>query len=528
MHASPRPQIHAGEIAALCGAAALIIGACFFVSQKQLFSLDEMLTALTVSQHSFAAMLSSLKDEINAMPPLYFAAGWCWVKVFGASEFSLRLPSALAISLALVCVWDGLRGFTNRWVAVLCSIGIPLLCWEIRRAAFDARPYGWYFAAYSLAFALYVRSAEETTTTGRWSIWVVLTHATLVAIHYVGGLFSALLVAAAFATWIFDGDRRYLRHGVNAAIGWLALIPSVPFYLAQRKLATELSWLERPDLSDLLESFTCGIDGFPLIATSLLCTLLLVASLRAPDLAMASRPHLPGGLRPAAILSMLSLLFLPAIWLESQWGARLFLLRYLSPTLICWACAMGWAGNWLLAQCQTSQDRAPAANQTTAWDQRLSVRRRWLTVAVTLGFLGLPVVAATARFCLDLVRLGKKVRRPETILSVIQKHPDLPVLTGTPQDLTMAAFYLHDRTRVSMVLESREPDSSLHQRFGTALERHFFPNSITQLGPFLASTDRFLFVDRKLAYVPFMAEHAELAGQSITGDIWLWERRDQR
>ncbi len=530
MNSASRPPIHPAEVATLCVMAAAVLGACVSASQTRLLWLDEILTALLVTDSTIGGMLAALNDEINAMPPLYFVAGWNWVRVFGSGELALRLPSAVATCLALICIWDGLRGFANRWVATAYAIAIPLSCWQVRCALVAARPYGWYFAAYALAFALYVRCAEQPVPTRRWSIAVTVAHAALVALHYVGALFSALLVTAALVVGWLEGDPRFRRYAVCAAVGWLAAIPSVPFYLTQRNLAGEASWLDRPSWHQLNESFTCGIDGFPWMVTGLLCAWLLVASLRGTETAGRSYITFRPGLRPVAVLSALTLLLLPVVWIESQWGARVFLLRYLFPAIICWTCLVGWAAGWLFDQCGRRDAQAPAGIYKGAAAYRRAGRWRGIMTALAVGLVGLPFASASTRFWLDFAvrRSGTDSQRLQMCLNVIGSEPDSQVLTTNTRDLVEIAYYLRQRRdgaeRVKLVLESGEDEPSSDRSSALALQRHYFPDCLTTLDQFLEVTPRFLVVDKDSLISQRMVERREWVGRKLTGAIWLWER----
>ena len=68
--------VHRLEVLAPSVAAAAIIASCIAISHKQLFWTDEIFTVLAVDDPSFEHMISGLKNEINASPPLYFILGW--------------------------------------------------------------------------------------------------------------------------------------------------------------------------------------------------------------------------------------------------------------------------------------------------------------------------------------------------------------------------------------------------------------------------------------------------------------------
>ena len=143
------------------------------------------------------------------MPPLSFVLGWGIARVIGVSDLALRLPSAVFTWGAVLILWMCLRRCVNRWVAVWCAVCLPLAQFTVLRNSTEARCYALYFAAYVAAVALYLRCAEEGGAARRDGWWVTIVHGTLVAVHYVGGLLSALLVGTALVASVLWADGRY-------------------------------------------------------------------------------------------------------------------------------------------------------------------------------------------------------------------------------------------------------------------------------------------------------------------------------
>ena len=215
--------VHAGEWLILLAAAAALLVRCVRDQARPLWC-DEAYTAFAVSDPSFAHMLEALRDEINAMPPLSFVLGWGIARVIGVSELALRIPSALFIWVGIVLLWLCLRRSLNRWVATWCAVCLPLASPTVLFNTTEARCYGLYFAAYVAAVGLYLRCAEEGAMARREPWLVTLAHGGLVAVHYVGGLLSALLVAVALtAGFLWPAHlHRYRRYALQGMLGWLA------------------------------------------------------------------------------------------------------------------------------------------------------------------------------------------------------------------------------------------------------------------------------------------------------------------
>ena len=87
------------------------------------------------------------------------------------------------------------------------------------------RYYGFYFAAYAIAVTLYLRSGDKGGRSWGFYVFVALVHGALVAVHYVGGLFSALLVASALVCWRVEGNAGFLRYVAERGRGMVGRDP---------------------------------------------------------------------------------------------------------------------------------------------------------------------------------------------------------------------------------------------------------------------------------------------------------------
>lgn len=492
-------RVQLWEVVALGVTAAAIVWSCVDDSSRRLFWLDEFFTALLVSDASFGHMLAALKSDINAVPPFYFVAGWAWGRLFGVSELSLRLPSALLSAVAIVAIWWGLRRLVRPWLAVVCAITLPFLCWPFRYNIAEARCYALYLAAYAWSTSLYLRCDAGNGRAGRagYYISVTVAHGLLVATHYVGGLYSATLVASALLCAILGRDAVFRRHAYFAAAGWLAIIPSWPFLMFHTSMVVKEGWIERPALVDLLEQYSGNLYGFGLIAT------LLLLAWVAADATSSPVPPAdgPAALKVAALMAV-TIVFIPIVWLESRFAARIFIARYLFLNFVVWCVMVAWSIERLWT-------RLWYFAGTTAGDG-LSVRGRslaWLGRSALLVLLGVFVAGAVTSLGWRRNSLQSDTLKGD--LAVARELAGLPILTDNMYDFVGLAYYLRPSQRVSMLRETSGVEAA--GGVGEALQRFYFPGSQTDAAEFMARHDRFLAIGERgstLASLPGAADGA--------------------
>lgn len=514
---SGKAAVHPGEGLILLAAAAVLVWRCVRDRSRPLWC-DEAYTAFAMADPSFSHMLEALRDEINAMPPLSLVLGWGIARVIGVSEFALRLPSALFAWTGIVFLWLILRRSLNRWVAAWCAVCLPLASGTVLLNATEARCYALYFATYVAAVGLLLRSAEDEAMT-RGAAWLVtLAHGCLVAVHYVGGLLSGLLVAVALAGGLAWPESRLRRHALHGAVGWLAVIPSLPFYLAQRRLGGEFSWIPFPTLSRLQAEVDASLGPFVLFFVALLVAA-LVADARGTSPA-PSRRQSPTLLRTLALFVVASLGFFFVIWFESRVGVNVFLDRYLFPLSVAWMLAIAFIADALVARLwqreagQGSTRRGGFAR----FHDGLSGRRL--------------VVAAAAALSMVVVMKTLRPRPPAAVegeaLQVMREHPGIPVVTSNDHLLAELGWYRRAGGGVVMLNDSHYSNQPIGLRIGAALERHYLPQSMKTLPECAETMERFVFVNPKPTRTDveeFLRGQGGWRATKLGPHTTLWDRR---
>ena len=503
--------VHAGEWLMLMAAAAVLLVRCVR---------DEAYTAFAVSDPSFFHMLEGLRDEINAMPPLSLVLGWGIARVIGVSELALRLPSAFFIWVGIVLLWLCLRRSLNRWVATWCAVCLPLASAIVLFHSTEARCYALYFAAYVAAVGLSLRCAEEGKM-ARLEPWLVtLSHGILVAVHYVGGLLSALLVAVALAAGLLWPAHRHRsrRYALQGVLGWLAVIPSLPFYLAQRRLGGEFNWIPRPGLTQLHAEMVSGVEAFQVFVMALLIWALVAEGRRGAFDAGGRRT--PALMRGIVLLIVASQVFLVAVWIESRVASNIFLDRYLFPLSVAWMIAIAFIADALVARLW-ERGACPGADrggsiaflQDGLWGRRL--------VLATATVLTMFVATKT-------LRLRAPAALEVEALQVMRQYPDVPVVTSGLLAHSELGWYRRDAGGVVLLSDSHYQNGMIGLRIGEALGRHYLPGSMKSLPECLEAFDAFLYVNRiphRRDVEAFLATQPAWRATPLGPHTTLWERR---
>jgi mannosyltransferase len=186
-----------------------------------------------------------LLGNVDAVHGLYYLLMHCWLVVFPATEFWVRLPSCLAVGVAAAGVVVLGRQFSGRSVAVSAGIVFAILP-RITWAGIEARPYALSTACAVWLTVLVVAAARRDRPPWWIGYLVALVGATLV------NLFAVLIVLPhAVAVTLATGRRLALARWA----GWtlVGLLMVAPFVFFCRTQITQVRWISRVSPATLLE-----------------------------------------------------------------------------------------------------------------------------------------------------------------------------------------------------------------------------------------------------------------------------------
>jgi hypothetical protein len=182
------------------------------------------------AQLPFSEMIADVRVS-DVHPPLHHAILWLDVRLFGTSEFAVRLPSLVAgVMLVPALRWVGEVVYDRRtgWIAACLAAIAPFCVWYSQ----EARMYSLFMLFATIAVGAQVQALRH----GRRTDWLLYSGATaaLMWTQYFAVLPIAVQqLAFAVVAWRRRRDRRALaRFGrswvVSAALVVAALLPLLP------------------------------------------------------------------------------------------------------------------------------------------------------------------------------------------------------------------------------------------------------------------------------------------------------------
>jgi mannosyltransferase len=283
---------------ALCGLAALLVflvgigGPSLWIDEGHTWG---------YAHQPLGNMLSTVIGSTNAVEAAYYTLVHFWIGIAGDSETALRLPSAVAM---VVAVWAAsktagdLAGWRAAAIAGFVLIALP----GITRYAQEARPYA--FAVAAVAVSTFMLLRALTRSERRW--WVGYA-AALVVVGYFH-LLSLLVVPGQFLAMLYIGRGQWRAFVAAGGAAFVAVLPVAILGFAQRG---QIAWIP-------LVQFDYLWTGFAVMTGSVAVTALLAV------LVVVGR-----GDRRLLVLGLATALATPMLlWLIS-WLTPLYLGRYI-------------------------------------------------------------------------------------------------------------------------------------------------------------------------------------------------------
>ncbi|MBJ8346203.1 glycosyltransferase family 39 protein [Antrihabitans sp. YC2-6] len=283
------------------GLLAALLGSAF--SWRPSYWYDEAATVFA-SQRRLPD-LWRLLDHQDAVHGLYYLGMHLWFRLVGESEFTARLPSAIAVGAAAAGVVVLGRELANPRVGLLAGLAFAILP-RVTWAAVEVRS----FAATTTAAVWLTVAMLVAVRRGRW--WWLL-YAVGVALSLLLFLDLAALVAAHGVTVALIARRASIMWAVAALGGAIVALPAVRLITSQSGQVAWIPPLDRHFVRALAEyQWFVGAPLFALSAAILLVGAVYVArSVRSDLVAVA----LPWALVPTALIACYSL-FVEPIYLD--------------------------------------------------------------------------------------------------------------------------------------------------------------------------------------------------------------------
>ena len=255
-----------GGPAAIWGLIAATILAAFYfatslyISSHRLLWIDEILTVLNTRVPNWTTIWKTATQGVDGLPPIYFMVVRVFDNLFGHTDLSVRLPSALAMTGGLLLTFDCARRLTDG-VHGLIALSV-LTCSFLPYYGHEARSYALYFMFSSLALWIWAYDKNDSRLgAGFFGSAFCLA----VTMHYYAIL--CLVPYAVWEVWNWKPWRLPSRKMIGAVlgVGCAAAVLWTPIQAGRRLFPT--GFWARPSL-DLLRHTLPELfpDGLLLLA----------------------------------------------------------------------------------------------------------------------------------------------------------------------------------------------------------------------------------------------------------------------
>lgn len=174
-----RARVHPVIAAVLAGMLATLVSV-IGISTPSLWG-DEVATLMS-AQRSWPELWAML-GHVDAVHGVYYAFMHVWIDAFGASPFSLRLPSALAVGFATAGLFELLRRSGRPGLGLLAAAVFVVLP-RTQYMAGEARSYAM-AAALAVWLTVALLAAVRSPTVWRWTVYGALTAVSLAWFAYL-------------------------------------------------------------------------------------------------------------------------------------------------------------------------------------------------------------------------------------------------------------------------------------------------------------------------------------------------------
>lgn len=130
-----------------------------YIASHRVFWFDELFTLHIARLPSLTAIWSALGNGVDALPPTYYMLVRVFDSLFGPGDVAARLPSALAMVIGLLLIFDCARRLTDG-LHGLIALSVAT-CSFLPYYGYEARSYAIYFMLASLSFWAWTYDAAD-------------------------------------------------------------------------------------------------------------------------------------------------------------------------------------------------------------------------------------------------------------------------------------------------------------------------------------------------------------------------------
>jgi 4-amino-4-deoxy-L-arabinose transferase-like glycosyltransferase len=193
------------------------------------------------------------------IPPVHPFIVWGWIRIFGDSEASVRMPSAIAGVAAVWMTYVLVRRLMGRRVALCAMVLLAVSPMHIAYSR-ECRTYATEILLGIVSVDLFVRLLRRPTQ-GLQAWWVVVS--TLLLYSHLYGIFTILAQHVVYAIHWVRRRRRVGRPPVLPLKGWilqnvavaLLFAPWVPNVLLWTRMVAKNFWVKTVTIHDITRSY---------------------------------------------------------------------------------------------------------------------------------------------------------------------------------------------------------------------------------------------------------------------------------
>ena len=223
---------------------------------------DEAAT-MTASTRSIGALFR-LVANVDFVHAAFYLAMHFWLKLFGTSELSLRLPEVLAASAAATLLFVVAKKRTNTISAIVATLGFALMP-RVVWAAGIGRSYAVTILLSMMLTWILLRIVEDKAASRGWFVAYFVV-ASIAAILFIYVLF--FIAAQAVSVLVLRVGRQKLFRFATAAL--CAVAVSAPVAIVASRQIYQIGWLKLVD-----PNYFSSIFGSVLFYSNLQLTILI-------------------------------------------------------------------------------------------------------------------------------------------------------------------------------------------------------------------------------------------------------------
>jgi hypothetical protein len=273
----------------------LLAGVLFLALTSRLYQLDhyslwadEVWGLLDCAKGSWLALLSRLIYSDNH-PPGYESFLYVWIKLFGNSDYSVRLPSVFTGFAAVIAIYQSGNQHFKRYTGLLAAC---LLAGSFQAIYYsqEARAYSPLLLACLLNTHAFLALAVDTSEkkSDAWLFWT--SGVAMLYLHYTGSIFFASEVLVFLFIWLQSPTKKTAFIGVRIFLPVLLLYaPWLPTMYSHANVIDSY-WAAKPTFGSFLHLwiFLLG-PGNGLLVMQLTC-LAAAAMLLVRDACVSTEP----------------------------------------------------------------------------------------------------------------------------------------------------------------------------------------------------------------------------------------------